>query len=87
MRKGLISKLAPLLPFLQERPRVDPKLCIACGICEESCPVPEKAVHSGHGQKAKYDYAKCIRCYCCQEMCPAKAITPYQNPLRRLLIR
>ena len=59
--------------------------CIDCGICEESCPVPEKAVHSGKGQKAKYDYKKCIRCYCCQEMCPVKAIEVYRHPLTRLL--
>ncbi len=49
--------------------------CIGCGICQEACPVDGKAVHSGHGKKAEYDYTKCIRCYCCQEMCPEKAIT------------
>lgn len=85
MKKGLLFKLMPLLPFLQHRPKVDAHKCIACGICEEACPVPEKAVRSGHGQKAKYDYRKCIRCYCCQEMCPAKAIEVYRSPLNRLL--
>ncbi len=85
IKKGTISAFAPLLPFLQHRPKADPKKCIACGICEESCPVPEKAVHSGHGQKAKYDYKKCIRCYCCQEMCPVKAIEVYRHPLTKLL--
>lgn len=57
------------------KPVVDLNLCIACGKCEETCPVKGKAVHSGNGNKAKYDYAKCIRCYCCQEICPAKAIS------------
>lgn len=57
------------------RPIVDLDLCIACGKCEEACPVEGKAVHSGNGNKAKYDYNKCIRCYCCQEICPAKAIS------------
>ncbi len=85
MKKGFLFKVMPLLPFLQHRPRVDHAKCVACGICEESCPVPEKAVHAGHGQKARYDYRKCIRCYCCQEMCPAKAIEVYRNPLSRLL--
>lgn len=85
MKKGFLFKLMPLLPFLQARPRVDPHKCVACGICEEACPVPEKAVHSGKGQKAKYDYKKCIRCFCCQEMCPAKAIEVYRNPLNKLL--
>lgn len=85
MKKSLMMKVVPLLPFLQHRPKVDPKRCVACGVCEESCPVPEKAVHAGHGQKAKYDYKKCIRCYCCQEMCPAKAIEVYRSPLNKLL--
>ena len=85
MKKGLLPKVMPLLPFLQHRPKADMKKCIACGICEESCPVPEKAVHAGHGQKAKYDYKKCIRCYCCQEMCPVKAIEVYRHPLAKLL--
>ena len=85
MKKGLIVKLAPLLPGLQPRPKVDKRKCVACGICQEACPVAEKAVHSGHGHKAKYDYRKCIRCYCCQEMCPAKAISVYRSPLNRLM--
>ena len=85
MKKGTLNKFMPLLPFLQHRPKVDLKKCIACGVCEEACPVPEKAVHSGKGQKAKYDYKKCIRCYCCQEMCPAKAIEVYRSPLNKLL--
>lgn len=57
------------------RPVVDLDLCIACGKCEETCPVEGKAVHSGNGNKAIYNYNKCIRCYCCQEICPAKAIS------------
>lgn len=85
MKKGLLFKVMPLLPFLQHRPKADMRKCIGCGICEEACPVPGKAVHSGKGQKAKYDYSKCIRCYCCQEMCPAKAIEVYRSPLNRLL--
>ena len=85
MKKGLLFKLMPLLPFLQHRPKVDKRKCVACGICQEACPVPEKAVHSGNGKKAHYDYHKCIRCYCCQEMCPAKAIQVYRSPLNKLL--
>lgn len=58
-----------------EKPVVDLEKCIACGICENACPVEGKAVHSGNEKKAEYDYDKCIRCYCCQEMCPVGAIT------------
>lgn len=84
MTGGTWGKFLPLLPFLQDRPRVDLKKCVACGVCREACPVPSKAVSSGNGKKARYDYKKCIRCYCCQEMCPAKAITIYRSPLNRL---
>ena len=63
------------LPVNPGKPIVDNDKCIACGICEEVCPVNGKAVHSGKGQKAQYDYTKCIRCYCCQEMCPVGAIS------------
>lgn len=84
MKKGVWCKFLPLMPFLQERPKVDQSLCIACGICEKACPVPSKAVVSGNGKKAKYDYQKCIRCYCCQEMCPAKAIRVHRSGLNRL---
>ncbi len=85
LKKSFVMKVMPLLPFLQHRPRVDKHKCIGCGICQEACPVPEKAVRSGQGKKAKYDYSKCIRCYCCQEMCPAKAIEVYRSPLAKLL--
>ena len=77
LRRSFVLKLVPLLPILQHRPRVDKKKCVGCGVCQEACPVPGKAVHSGNGKKAVYDYKKCIRCYCCQEMCPAKAITAW----------
>ena len=85
MKKGLLFKLMPLLPFLQPRPKADRKKCIGCGVCQEACPVTGKAVFSGKGKKAKYDYKKCIRCYCCQEMCPVKAIEVYRHPLTKLM--
>ena len=87
LKKGLISKVIPLLPGMQDRPEVDKNKCVACGICQEACPVPGKAVHSGNGQKARYDYKKCIRCYCCQEMCPAKAISVHRSLYNRLFDR
>ena len=83
LRRSFFMKLVPLLPCLQHRPQVDRSKCVACGLCEKACPVPEKAVRSGNGKKAKYDYRKCIRCYCCQEMCPAKAITVRRGFLSR----
>ena len=85
LKRSLFMKLIPLLPSMQPRPKVDRSACVACGICMEACPVPEKAVTSGNGQKAKYDYSKCIRCFCCQEMCPAKAISVRKSPLLKIM--
>ena len=84
MKKGLTAKLLPLLPFLQDRPRVNRRLCVGCGLCQQACPVESKAVKAGKGKKARYDYRKCIRCYCCQEMCPQKAISVHRSALSRL---
>ena len=74
-----VRSLFPAAKMYHDRPVVDPDKCIACGICQQSCPVDGQAVHSGHGQKAVYSYKKCIRCYCCQEMCPVGAITRKQD--------
>lgn len=84
MKKGLTAKLLPLLPFLQDRPRVNRRLCVGCGLCQQACPVESKAVKAGKGKKARYDYRKCIRCYCCQEMCPQKAISVRRSAISRL---
>lgn len=85
LKTGRLFKLMSLFPFLENRPKADKAKCVACGVCEEACPVEGKAVHSGGGKKAVYDYKKCIRCYCCQEMCPAKAIELYRHPIVKLL--
>ena len=70
-----IRQFFPVIKRYHDRPVVDADKCIACGICQNACPADGKAVHSGDGKKAAYDYKKCIRCYCCQEMCPVGAIT------------
>ena len=85
LETGGLFKIMSRFPFLENRPKVDKAKCVACGVCEESCPVEGKAVHAGGGKKAVYDYKKCIRCYCCQEMCPAKAIELHRHPIVRLL--
>jgi uncharacterized protein (DUF362 family)/NAD-dependent dihydropyrimidine dehydrogenase PreA subunit len=74
-KKGGILRRLGIGRKYPNRPVVDPEKCVACGKCEEVCPVEGKAVRSGNGKKAVHDYSKCIRCYCCQEMCPVSAIT------------
>ena len=70
-----LRSLLPTARHYTDRPVPDPDKCIACGLCQQSCPVEGAAVHSGQGQKAVYDYKKRIRCYCCQEVCPVGAIS------------
>ncbi len=45
--------------------------CIACGICERSCPFDAIKVED---LVAKIDYDKCTSCMVCVEKCPTKAI-------------
>lgn len=76
VRHGIWERMAKALNLFQKKPYIEKNLCIRCGICVNSCPVPGKAVDfkNGKGQPPVYDYKKCIRCFCCQEMCPKKAI-------------
>lgn len=76
VRHGIWEKMAKSLNIFQKKPYIEKDLCIRCGVCVNSCPVPGKAVDfkNGKGQPPVYDYKKCIRCFCCQEMCPKKAI-------------
>lgn len=76
VRRNIWTRMASALNLFQKKPYIDTSLCIKCGICVKSCPVPGKAVdfRNGKGEPPFYDYRKCIRCFCCQEMCPEKAI-------------
>ncbi|MBO4298754.1 MAG: DUF362 domain-containing protein [Clostridia bacterium] len=64
-RKALGRLLKPL-------PKVDPKKCVGCGRCAESCPAHIIRIEN---HKAKFTAKGCISCFCCQEMCPAHAIS------------
>lgn len=57
--------------LLKSYPQVDPKLCVGCGKCAESCPAGIIRIEN---KKAKFRKKGCISCFCCQEMCPKKAI-------------
>lgn len=55
--------------FLETRPRIDPRLCKACNMCVESCPV--QAIDEA---TKKIDYNTCIECMCCHELCLHQAV-------------
>ena len=76
IKYGIWEKMAKALNLFQKKPYIEESRCIRCGICVNSCPVPEKAVDfkNGRDHPPVYNYKRCIRCFCCQEMCPEKAI-------------
>jgi uncharacterized protein (DUF362 family)/NAD-dependent dihydropyrimidine dehydrogenase PreA subunit len=77
---GKISRLIASFPLAYFRnllyarrpyPRVDPELCIECGICAENCPL--RVIDCSCGIP-EFELYECIRCYCCQEHCAEGAI-------------
>jgi len=79
-KKGRRFDLIP--PFLQPRPKIDPHLCRACGLCLRSC--PQKTIVMKKG-KAHILPADCIKCYCCQELCTFKAVKIHKSIIYRII--
>ncbi|MDO9391194.1 MAG: DUF362 domain-containing protein [bacterium] len=65
-------------------PAIDPKLCINCGYCVESCPVSALA---SVGAVPEFNYKLCINCLCCSEVCPQHAVYQKRSPVAKLLGR
>ena len=51
---------------------IDPEACIACGVCQERCPVD--AIADDENGKSKVERAKCIGCGVCVIGCASDAI-------------
>lgn len=52
--------------------KIDPELCIACGICAENC--PEEAISEGD-EAYVINPDLCADCGTCVEECPQEAIS------------
>lgn len=89
--RGSMSMMGMVGKFMSKRPVVIANRCIGCGICEQTCPLENKAVivreDSAGNRVAAYDYSRCIKCYCCQEMCPERAITVKKSLLAKIVDR
>ncbi len=78
------QKLLPLFKDgMSVKPVIDPKTCIACGACRESCPMDAITLHAK--DHAEIDDTRCIRCYCCHEMCQYDAVSLRKSLLYRLV--
>src|SRR5437660_1791460 len=53
------------------RPQIDEASCTRCGICVETCPLPNVI----DLKTLKVDYKTCQRCLLCYEACPENAIS------------
>ena len=89
--RGSMSMMGLVERFMNKRPVVIANRCVGCGICEQTCPLENKAVivreDSAGNRVAAYDYSRCIKCYCCQEMCPERAITVKKSLLAKIVDR
>ncbi|MGX8773685.1 MAG: DUF362 domain-containing protein [Bacillota bacterium] len=89
--RGNMSGMGLLEGLVSKKPAVIASKCVGCGICEETCPLDEKAISirpDSFGRPvAQYDYSRCIKCYCCQEMCPERAITVRKSLLAKIVDR
>lgn len=57
--------------FVGTRPAIKKESCTRCGVCVETCPLPDVI----DLKTLKVNYSTCQRCLLCYEACPEKAIT------------
>lgn len=59
--------------------RIDPLLCVDCGICSSVC--PSGALHyTPANQRLKFESSRCLVCEQCIPSCPLEAITLVLQP-------
>ena len=72
--------------FIWAKPVIDQKICNACMLCVNSCPVKTIKMEPVI-KKPKIIDKNCINCLCCHELCPQKAISLKKSFLARFIFR
>lgn len=54
--------------------RIEPDVCIGCGICAKTCPADVIRMDPETGKAFPRYPEECVVCCCCLEDCPTKAI-------------
>lgn len=62
---------------------IDKQLCIACGTCQDTCPVSAPTLEENY---YNIDIEKCLGCGVCVQQCPEQAIKLQKTELRRVFI-
>ncbi len=57
--------------FKTKKLQVDEDICVACGVCEENCPVEAIKLED---DKIVFFEDKCINCEVCSKKCPVGAL-------------
>jgi len=72
----------PVRKWVTPKPVINPKKCVGCSKCAESCPKKTMTVRD---KKVYITYKECIKCFCCHEMCPFEAVNIKRSRLFDLL--
>jgi len=56
------------------KPKIDPDLCTACGICVDTCPTGSLEMNEDETLVILVRPEDCDGCASCEEACPAEAI-------------
>lgn len=58
--------------IIRRKAYVDTKYCVACGVCQKTCPFGAISVYKGIYADVNLD--KCVGCSKCAKACPASVI-------------
>ena len=58
--------------IIKKKAYVDTRYCVACGACQNHCPLGAIKIYKGIYAKVNFD--KCVGCSKCANVCPASTI-------------